>query len=104
MALPRHFVVFILQLIFVPLAFSLFNAQGLKHGFYRKTCPNVDEIVRKTTAKYISKAPTLAAPLLRMHFHDCVVRVCFIFYSFSYKYFLYYHYCYCCCYIILSSC
>ncbi|KAM3382804.1 peroxidase 27 [Capsicum galapagoense] len=77
MALPRHFVVFILQLILVPLAFNLCNAShGLKHGFYRKTCHKVEAIVRKKTAEYISKAPTLAAPLLRMHFHDCAVRGC----------------------------
>ncbi|XP_059276970.1 peroxidase 27-like [Lycium ferocissimum] len=76
MALPRHFVVLILQLILVPLAFNFSNAQGLKHGFYRKTCPKVEAIVRKTTAEYISKAPTLTSPLLRMHFHDCFVRGC----------------------------
>ncbi|XP_060211483.1 peroxidase 27-like [Lycium barbarum] len=76
MALPRHFVVLILQLILVPLAFNFSNAQGLKHGFYRKTCPKVEAIVRMSTAEYISKAPTLASPLLRMHFHDCFVRGC----------------------------
>nr|XP_016515051.1 PREDICTED: peroxidase 27-like [Nicotiana tabacum] len=76
MAFSRHIVVLILQLMLVPLAFNLCNAQGLKYGFYRKTCPRVESIVRETTAQYISKAPTLAAPLLRMQFHDCFVRGC----------------------------
>ncbi|XP_016489614.1 peroxidase 27-like [Nicotiana tabacum] len=76
MAFSRHIVVLILQLMLVPLAFNLCNAQGLKYGFYSKTCPGVESIVRKTTAQFISKAPTLAAPLLRMQFHDCFVRGC----------------------------
>lgn len=82
MAFSRHIVVLILQLMLVPLAFNLCNAQGLKYGFYSKTCPGVESIVRKTTAQFISKAPTLAAPLLRMQFHDCFVRVCFYFFHF----------------------
>ncbi|XP_016515054.2 peroxidase 27-like [Nicotiana tabacum] len=52
------------------------NCQGVEVGFYKKTCPNVEAIVKQTTAHYISRAPTLAAPLLRMHFHDCFVRGC----------------------------
>ncbi|OIT34984.1 PREDICTED: peroxidase 27-like [Nicotiana attenuata] len=52
------------------------NSQGVEVGFYQKTCPNVEAIVKETTSHYISRAPTLAAPLLRMHFHDCFVRGC----------------------------
>jgi len=51
------------------------NCEGVEVGFYKKTCPNVEAIVKETTKHYISIAPTLAAPLLRMHFHDCFVRV-----------------------------
>nr|GMD10867.1 peroxidase 27-like [Ipomoea batatas] len=52
------------------------HGQGLKANFYKKTCPGMESVVQKTTARLISKAPTLAAPLLRMHFHDCFVRGC----------------------------
>lgn len=71
MAFPKYLAVFI-ALVAV---FNISNAQGLKLGFYRKTCPSVEAIVKKTTARVISRAPTLAAPLLRLHFHDCFVRV-----------------------------
>ncbi|KAK6134894.1 hypothetical protein DH2020_031378 [Rehmannia glutinosa] len=52
------------------------NAQNLRTNFYRRTCPNVETIVNQTTARFISRAPSLAAALLRMHFHDCFVRGC----------------------------
>ncbi|KAF8410687.1 hypothetical protein HHK36_003220 [Tetracentron sinense] len=71
----------ILLLLFLQLAVLFFavepaNAQGLKLDFYKKTCTRAESIVRKTTTQFISRAPTLAAPLLRMHFHDCFVRGC----------------------------
>ncbi|KAI3745096.1 hypothetical protein L1987_58198 [Smallanthus sonchifolius] len=51
------------------------NADGLELGFYKKTCPTVETIVQKITAAKISSAPSLAAALLRLHFHDCFVRI-----------------------------
>ncbi|GMJ09613.1 hypothetical protein like AT3G01190 [Hibiscus trionum] len=69
--------VFLFQLIVVAvLVLNHSNAQGLKLGYYHKTCPSAESIVRKTTYGFISRAPTLAAPLLRLHFHDCFVRGC----------------------------
>ncbi|XP_051125683.1 peroxidase 1-like [Andrographis paniculata] len=55
---------------------SLSNAQGLTLDYYKKTCPNVEDIVKRETARIMAAAPTLAAPLLRLHFHDCFVRGC----------------------------
>lgn len=50
--------------------------EGLALNFYDKTCPAAYSAVENVVGEYISKAPSLAAPLLRMHFHDCFVRGC----------------------------
>uniref|UniRef100_A0ACD5V8D1 Uncharacterized protein n=1 Tax=Avena sativa TaxID=4498 RepID=A0ACD5V8D1_AVESA len=48
----------------------------LEIGYYSKSCPNAEAIVREEMMKIISVAPSLAGPLLRLHFHDCFVRGC----------------------------
>ncbi|CAN4094176.1 unnamed protein product [Withania somnifera] len=66
------FLLFLTFQLFVILEVA--DCEGVEVGFYKKTCPDVEAIVKETTKHYISRAPTLAAPLLRMHFHDCFVR------------------------------
>lgn len=48
----------------------------LSVGYYSKTCPGAEDIVRKEMIQIFSVAPSLAGPLLRLHFHDCFVRGC----------------------------
>ncbi|XP_047336297.1 peroxidase 27-like [Impatiens glandulifera] len=57
-------------------ALMVANSQSLTLDYYKKTCPSIEYIVKETTAHYILRAPSLSAPLLRMHFHDCFVRGC----------------------------
>lgn len=47
----------------------------LKQNYYKHTCPQALKIVRKVTWKHVAQDLTVAAPLLRLHFHDCFVRV-----------------------------
>lgn len=58
------------------LAASSPAAAQLVAGYYSKTCPDAEAIVRNETEKIIAAAPSLAGPLLRLHFHDCFVRGC----------------------------
>nr|CAB3451652.1 unnamed protein product [Digitaria exilis] len=49
---------------------------GLQMDFYSSSCPRVEEMVKEEMVDILKEAPTLAGPLLRLHFHDCFVRGC----------------------------
>ncbi|KAJ6402718.1 hypothetical protein OIU84_014761 [Salix udensis] len=53
-----------------------FGADGLSMNYYIFNCPFVEPIVRSTVASALQSDPTLAAALVRMHFHDCWIQGC----------------------------
>ncbi|KAK0572123.1 hypothetical protein LWI29_026479 [Acer saccharum] len=48
----------------------------LTTGFYSYSCPEAEEVVRSTVESYFNMDSTIAAALLRLHFHDCFVQGC----------------------------
>ncbi|OMP06603.1 Plant peroxidase [Corchorus olitorius] len=71
--MKSHFILLIIVLFGVLLG----RCQGgLTKNFYKKKCPDAEQIIKTATEKHVSKNPILAAKFLRMHFHDCFVRGC----------------------------
>ncbi|KAG2673321.1 hypothetical protein I3760_13G085100 [Carya illinoinensis] len=52
------------------------HGQGTCVGFYLKTCPQAESIIRLTVQTHFGSNPTIAPGLLRMHFHNCFVHGC----------------------------
>lgn len=52
------------------------QSQDTRVGFYSRACPRAEFIVRSTVESHFKSDPTIAAGLLRMHFHDCFVQGC----------------------------
>ncbi|CAI0549679.1 unnamed protein product [Linum tenue] len=69
--------IFFIQLVLLAVSgLNRVSGAGLQTGFYDESCPEAETIALKTIRQAISKDGTIAAALLRLHFHDCFVRGC----------------------------
>ncbi|VVA99455.1 unnamed protein product [Arabis nemorensis] len=46
------------------------NRGNLFTGFYSRSCPKAEEIVRSVVAQAVARETRMAASLMRLHFHD----------------------------------
>ncbi|KAL5993211.1 Peroxidase 47 [Asimina triloba] len=63
-----------MELIFWSIEISPVDA--LTMDYYGLSCPLAETLVRNIVNKALLNDSTLAAPLLRMHFHDCFIEGC----------------------------
>ncbi|MCO5567694.1 hypothetical protein L7F22_021388 [Adiantum nelumboides] len=48
------------------------NGETLTNDFYARSCPQVESIIHNKVTEWVKKDRSLAASLLRLHFHDCM--------------------------------
>ncbi|KAK7314860.1 hypothetical protein VNO77_33388 [Canavalia gladiata] len=65
---------FVMEMILVS-GFS-FGAGGLNMNYYLMSCPFAEPVVKDIVNRALQDDPTLAAALVRMHFHDCFIEGC----------------------------
>ncbi|XP_010525719.1 PREDICTED: peroxidase 16-like [Tarenaya hassleriana] len=58
------------------LFYSYVSGQQLRTDFYRKSCPNVENLVRNAVHRKFEQTFVTAPATLRLFFHDCFVRGC----------------------------
>lgn len=66
----------LLILVEVVVAIAGPGAAALSMDYYAMSCPFAEYIVRNVVSEAVMGDPTLAAGLLRLHFHDCFVQGC----------------------------
>lgn len=59
----------------VQVSSSVHIVKGLSWSYYEKSCPSVESVIRKHLKKVFEEDIGQAAGLLRVHFHDCFVKV-----------------------------
>ncbi|KGN43632.1 peroxidase P7 [Cucumis sativus] len=67
----------IISHLFIVLSLLAFSVNGqLSSGFYSKSCPRLESIVRAGMTKAVNKEKRIGASILRLFFHDCFVNGC----------------------------
>jgi hypothetical protein len=76
MAMANLMTMFMLiEVITCGFGFGFGADSGLNMNYYLMSCPFVEPVVKNVVNRALDNDPTLAAALVRMHFHDCFIQV-----------------------------
>lgn len=67
---------FQLKALLLALLYLVPHASSFGAGYYAISCPNVEDLVRRTMRGLFVRDPTSPAAMLRLAFHDCQVSGC----------------------------
>lgn len=71
-----HLIRLLILLLEVMFWGSRLSLAALSTDYYSMACPYAEMMVKNTVYIALQKDPTLSAPILRMHFHDCFIQGC----------------------------
>ncbi|KAL3641017.1 Peroxidase 64 [Castilleja foliolosa] len=66
----------IVSLVTIIFSSILISLNALSVNFYQQTCPKAESTITNAVKNGLNNDKTVAAALLRMHFHDCFIRGC----------------------------
>lgn len=73
----RRYVLWLTITILIAASLQLTVANGaLQVGFYDSSCSSAESVVKSAVQSAVSSDSTIAASLIRLHFHDCFVQGC----------------------------
>lgn len=69
-------------MIFIVFSVTPLMVNALSSDYYHQTCPKAEAVITDVVKKAMLNDRTVPAALLRMHFHDCFIRVLLMFSSY----------------------
>ncbi|KAL5753424.1 hypothetical protein ACOSQ2_023931 [Xanthoceras sorbifolium] len=68
--------VLVMEVIVSGFSYGPYGVDALSMQYYMMSCPFAKQIVTNNVNRALQADPTLAAALVRMHFHDCFIEGC----------------------------
>ncbi|PON74899.1 Peroxidase [Parasponia andersonii] len=68
--------ILVMKMIVIISEYKVGVVNGVSMNYYAVSCPMAQFVVENTVNRALQADPTLAAALVRMHFHDCFVEGC----------------------------
>lgn len=65
----------LITIILIISSIFMSSSNSMSVDYYKQTCPEAEPVISKIVHKGMINDKTVPAALLRMHFHDCFIRV-----------------------------